>query len=173
MEEMDRYRISTKNGIDSYETYPDDLKRKDILLSEIPQKNYKSVLNIGCGQGFIIRNLPGEKIIGVDISFEAIKKAKKFENERIKFIQSSIFELHKKFDKKFDLIVITGVLYSQYIGNSLNLVYLIIDKLLTESGILVSVHINSQYRAKFPYLLLKDYYYPYRSYTHKLEVYVK
>jgi predicted TPR repeat methyltransferase len=156
-----------------YEDNPEDTKRRDILLSEIPDKIYKNVLDIGSGQGFITKHLPGERIIGVDISHEAIKKAKVFESDRIKFIQCSLFELNKIFDEKFDLMIIAGVLYPQYIGNSLNLIYLIVNKLLQESGILMSVHINSWYKGRFPYLLLKEYFYDYREYLHRLEVYIK
>ena len=156
-----------------YYNNPEDTKRIDILLSEIPRKNYKNVLDIGCGQGFVTRVLPWTKITGVDISQEAIKKAKAFETEKLKFVHASLFSLNKIFDKQFDLILITGVLYTQYIGNSLNLCYRIVDKLLDDSGILVSVHIDEWYKARFAYLLLKDYFYDYREYTHRLEVYVK
>jgi len=57
-----------------YETTKDDLLRKDILLSELPSQIYNHVLDIGCGHGYITRDLPGKKIIGVDISKEAIKQ---------------------------------------------------------------------------------------------------
>ena len=40
----------------SYENDPEDLKRKNILLSEIPAGTYDNVLDIGCGQGFITRH---------------------------------------------------------------------------------------------------------------------
>jgi trans-aconitate methyltransferase len=156
-----------------YENNPEDIKRRDILLSEIPERSYKNVLDIGCGQGFVTKRLPGDRIIGVDVSQEAIKKAQVFENERIKFIQGSLFQLNKIFTGKFDLIIITGVLYPQYVGNSLTLVYRIFDKLLEASGILVSVHINDWYKARFPYLLLDVFSYDYREYIHRLEVYVK
>ncbi|MBP8718917.1 MAG: class I SAM-dependent methyltransferase [Candidatus Atribacteria bacterium] len=156
-----------------YEDNPDDLKRKDILLAEIPKRVYENVLDIGCGHGFITRDLPGERILGIDISEEAIRKAKNYENKRLKFFCGSIFELHKLFSESYDLIIITGVLYPQYIGDSSNLVYMTIDRLLKDNGILISVHIDEWYKCKFPYLVLKEYYYNYREYTHKLEIYVK
>ena len=131
------------------------------------------VLDIGCGHGFITRDLPGESIIGVDISSEAIKQAKQYKNDRITFHTASIFALQNIFIETFDLILITGVLYKQYIGNSLPLIYTIIDKLLSNRGILVSVHINSWYHARFPYLLIREYFYDYRDYTHRLEIYEK
>lgn len=159
----------------SYENNPEDEKRKDILLSEIPIKEYSSVLDIGCGQGFITKHLHGKMITGTDISKAAIKIAKKYiKNKNIKFIQNDIFDLNQKFpDDKFDLIIITGVLYPQYIGKSSTLIYKIIDKALNKKGILVSVHINDWYVSRFPYLLLKEYYYNYREFVHKLEIYTK
>lgn len=156
-----------------YETNPEDSKRKDILLSELPQKKYLNVLDIGCGHGFVTRDLPGKRVLGVDISHEAIRKAQAYKTDRIAFQQSSLFDLNRKLHEQFDLVVITGVLYPQYIGNAHNLVYHVIDKLLMDSGILVSVHIDAWYKARFPYLLLKDYYYDYREFTHRLEVHVK
>lgn len=156
-----------------YESFKDDQHRKQILLSELPSIQYAKVLDIGCGQGFITRDLPGEMVFGVDISHEAIRHAKRLENQRITFQQASIFDLRGRFRETFDLIVLTGVLYPHYIGNALNLVYLIIDKLLGNKGILASVHIDSWYKARFPYLMRSEYYYDYREYIHKLEIYEK
>lgn len=152
----------------------EDDKRKAVLLSEIPERKYKRVLDIGCGNGFITKDLPGEQIVGIDISEKAIKYAKKkFENERIKFECLSIFELNNRDLQKFDLIVITGVLYPQYIGNSNSLIYLIIDRLLSHNGVLVSVHISEWYNSYFPYLLKELYFYDYKEFLHRLEVYLK
>ena len=128
-----------------YNTHPDDKKRLEILLEELPKLNYKNVLDIGCGQGFLTKHLPGDHILGVDISNQAIKHAKTHNISNIDFKQASIFGLNEMLDKKFDLIVITGVLYSQYIGKSSSLIYKIIDSLLVPKGILVSVHINDWY----------------------------
>jgi 2-polyprenyl-3-methyl-5-hydroxy-6-metoxy-1,4-benzoquinol methylase len=156
-----------------YENNPDDFKRKEILLSEIPVKDYTNVLDIGCGQGFLTNKLPGENIFGVDISGTAVEYAKQFCRKDILFRQGSIFEIDTLFDVKFDLIVITGVLYPQYIGKSSNLIYILLDKILKDDGILVSVHINEWYKMQFPYLKIKQFYYDYREYTHNLEIYCK
>lgn len=156
-----------------YENTPDDKKRKEIILSEIPNRDYNNVLDIGCGHGFVTRDLPGRNVIGVDISHNAIDQARAYEDTRLRFIQSSIFEIHHKTKKKYDLIVITGVLYSQYIGNSHNLIYLLINQLLLDNGILVCCHIDEWYQARFPYLMLEYYLFGYREYTQRLEIYVK
>lgn len=156
-----------------YENNKHDFKRKQILLSEIPDIQYKNVLDIGCGQGFITKDLPGVNVFGVDISNKAIEYAKEQECDNLKFFQGSIFEVDKYFDFDFDLIIITGVLYEQYIGKSNTLIYNIIDKLLAKRGVLVSVHINEWYYSQFPYLKIKQIYYPYREYNHTLEIYSK
>ncbi|MEI9910179.1 MAG: class I SAM-dependent methyltransferase [Bacteroidota bacterium] len=157
-----------------YENNNEDLIRKEILLNEIPKQPYKNVLDIGCGQGFITQYLPGETIWGVDLSQNAIEFAKKnCTGNKFNFIQGSIFEIDKLVDLKFDLVVITGVLYPQYIGNSSSLIYLLVDKILATNGTLISVHINEWYTCQFPYLRSKQTFYNYREYIHHLETYIK
>jgi len=159
----------------NYENNDEDLKRIDYLLKQLHSKTYNKVLDIGCGQGFVTKQLPGTEIVGVDISEEAIKHAKSSNKDyHINYLSCSIFDLNTNFsNNRFDLIVITGVLYPQYIGNSSSLIYLIIDKLLNKGGTLISVHIDSWYKCQFPYFKAKEILYPYRTYNHKLEVYIK
>jgi hypothetical protein len=49
----------------------------------------------------------------------------------------------------------------------------LIDRLLATNGILAAVHIEDWYQVRFPYLLAKRVLYPYREYTHLLEIYYK
>jgi len=156
-----------------FEHNPEDKKRKEILLSEIPDRKYERVLDIGCGNGFITRDLPGREIIGADISSTAVGHARKYESPRLRFVCASIFDLPKCTEGTFDLVLITGVLYPQYIGRSYNFIYPIVESLLRENGILVSVHIDDWYSGRFPFLLLNELHYPYREYIHRLEVYVR
>ena len=157
-----------------YESNPDDARRKLILLSELPVRKYDSVLDIGCGQGFVTRDLPGKSILGVDVSEEAIQFANRYATERINFRAGDLFHLDLVLDRSsFDLVLITGVLYPQYIGDAHTLIYEIVDRLLADNGVLVSVHVNEWYKARFPYLVLKEHSYGYRQYHHRLEVYTK
>ena len=166
----------------NYEDSLDDIKRRDILLAEIPKRAYQNVLDIGCGSGFVTRDLPGKHIFGTDLSTQAIKQAKQSgkrrnkseSNSAIKYSVADLFKLQEHFsDKKFDLIIITGVLYPQYIGQSQTLVYHIIDSMLKKDGILASVHINEWYKSQFPFLKLQEYMYKYLTFTHRLELYIK
>ena len=83
-----------------YEKSSEDRKRKNILISEIPSRKYKRVLDIGCGQGFITKDLPGENIIGVDISRQAILHAKKINKKGMKFVEGSLYEFDVLFKGK-------------------------------------------------------------------------
>lgn len=157
-----------------YEHHPDDQKRKKLLLGELPEKEYRSVLDIGCGNGFITRYLPGENVTGVDLSEEAIRYARLHQVQNQRYLVGSVFNLVPLLSGfTFDLIVITGVLYPQYVGHANSLVYLIIDQLLENGGIIASVHIDEWATARFPYLLLKSTIYDYRQFLHRMEIYVK
>jgi predicted TPR repeat methyltransferase len=157
-----------------FEDNPEDLGRRARLLSVIPPKRYSQVLDIGCGDGFITNRLPGESIIGVDLSANAVKYANEKAGPRISYMQKSLFDLsHIQWKNKFDLIVITGVLYTQYVGQAYLLVSTIVDDLLQSDGILICSHISEWYSFRFPYTTLAREYYQYREYTHVLEVYLK
>jgi 2-polyprenyl-3-methyl-5-hydroxy-6-metoxy-1,4-benzoquinol methylase len=159
-----------------YENSPDDLRRRGELLGLISGLRPRRTLDIGCGDGFITFALPGAQVIGVDISENAIGLAQSIQQNRLDsarflFIPSSIFDFSELFPAhSFDLIVITGVLYDQYIGNAKSVVRTLIDRLLVPSGILVCCHIEDWYRPFFCYTTIDQVRYPYRNYTHLLEV---
>jgi predicted TPR repeat methyltransferase len=158
----------------NYQDTADDATRKAMLLSVLPERSFERVLDIGCGDGFVTECLPGDQIIGVDVSANAIMHAKEKGMPHIEFLQHSLFDLPALgWGQGFDLIVITGVLYPQYIGDSEMLVYTIVDDLLKPGGCLVSCHIEDWYRARFPYITTHREYYAYREYFHLLEVYTK
>jgi trans-aconitate methyltransferase len=157
-----------------YEANPDDLNRRAMLLSVLPKRAYHSVLDIGCGDGFLTKRLPGKQIVGIDVSANAIKHAQANAAAHISYHQHSLFDLPELgWTQKFDLVVVTGVFYPQYIARSHRLALEIVDEVLAPGGILASVHISEWYPLRFPYVTLVREYYPYREYTHILEVYQK
>ncbi len=157
----------------SYETHPHGHKRVQVLLSELPERTFERVLDVGCGQGYVTAQLPGASVTGVDISENAISHAKKLESDRLRFQVGGLFDLPSLFSVPFDLVVVTGVLYPQYIASAKTLAYRVVDKVLAPGGLLVSVHIDEWYSCRFPYFLSKTLSYPYRDYIHRLEIYEK
>jgi hypothetical protein len=86
-------------------------------------------------------------------------------------VQGSIFSLNELFpNEKFDIILITGVLYPQYIGNAKQEVIKQIKSIIQE-GYIISVHIDEWYQSFFPFTRIDTQIYPYKTYHHKLEVF--
>lgn len=156
----------------------DDERRKVELLSALPRRRFERCLDIGCGNGFVTCSLPGDSILGIDISSKAIEWArqnsvKQGMADRVHFRNLSLLDPAITDLGRFDLIVVTGVLYEQYIGKAKSVVRTLIDDLLEEGGVIASCHIRTWSHMRFPYTLLDRLLYPYREYTHHLEVLVK
>ena len=157
-----------------YFSSPHDRSRKQILLAELSQHTLGRVLDIGCGNGFITDGIEAGQVVGVDLSESAIREARsRSTSPAARYLSGSLFDLPSMDLGRFDAVIITGVLYEQYIGRSLPLVYQIVDELLANGGLLVSVHIEGWYFARFPYPLVKAIRYRYREYGHVLETYRK
>lgn len=157
-----------------YYTNREDSNRKLVLLSAIKGLSFSRALDIGCGNGFITRAIPAREVIGVDISENAIKEARRRAGDtHVRYETCSLFELSPSRLGLFDCILITGVLYNQYIGKALPLVYMLLDEMLEEDGTLISVHIEEWNFARFPYAIIHKQRYRYREYNHLLEIYRK
>lgn len=156
-----------------YYNNPHDAMRKARILSAIPQLEYENVLDIGCGNGFLTNDLPGKQITGLEISEKAVQWAKEHAAPNVRYLCGSLFDIPDLNLPPMDLVVITGVLYPQYIGESHRLVYILIDRILKPGGILLCSHIYEWYKLRFPYLTVSREYFAYREFTQVLEVYCK
>ncbi len=155
-----------------YYNNPQDKMRKARILSVIHKLN-RNVLDIGCGNGFLTNGLPGRKIVGLEISEKAVTWANDHASPNVSYLRGSSFDLPDLDFPQMDLIVITGVLYPQYIAESHRLVYILIDRILKPGGILLCSHIFDWYKMRFPYLTISREYFAYREYSQVLEVYCK
>jgi SAM-dependent methyltransferase len=79
----------------------------EFALSQIPQKNYTSILDIGCGSGDFTVELAkiGQFVVGTDYSESMIKKAKESYGDR-KNITFEVADIrsHDNISQTFDLI---------------------------------------------------------------------
>jgi 2-polyprenyl-3-methyl-5-hydroxy-6-metoxy-1,4-benzoquinol methylase len=158
----------------SYDTTTDDHARIEMLISELPKRPFERVLDIGCGNGFLTSQLPGKEIVGIDVSEKALGWARKrCQESRYSFYRTGIFELSADKLGTFDLIVVTGVLYPQYIGHALELARIKINEVLRPSGMLVHAHIFGWFKGGFRYDNISTHVYKYREYHHLLETYQK
>lgn len=85
-----------------YETNPDDIKRKKIVLGMLGRKQFARALDLGAGEGWISKDLPAQYIEGYELSEAARKR-----------FPSNVHAIDRP-SGYYDLVVATGVLYKQY-----------------------------------------------------------
>lgn len=85
----------------AYETTQDDLDRKEKIINLLPIR-YQRAIDIGCGEGFVTRDLPAIETHGIEISDLAAS--------RLPWHVKRVVEP----EGLYDLVVTTGTLYAQY-----------------------------------------------------------
>jgi len=85
----------------AYQSTQDDQYRKDQILNMLPRK-YTRALDIGCGEGFVTRDLPAIDIHGIELSDLAASR-----------LPWNIRRIHVP-EGMYDLVMTTGTLYAQY-----------------------------------------------------------
>jgi hypothetical protein len=85
----------------AYETTQDDLNRKQIIMDMLTIR-YRRALDIGCGEGFVTRDLPAIDIHGIEISDTAASR-----------LPWNVKRVHEP-EGFYDLVMTTGTLYQQY-----------------------------------------------------------
>jgi predicted TPR repeat methyltransferase len=89
-------------------------RKYDSLLSMLPRRRYRRVLDIGCGLGSLTRKLApfAEHILGTDISAAAIQQAGKLSTAHANIVYSQEDMLGAtRQESAFDLIVLADTLY--------------------------------------------------------------
>jgi 2-polyprenyl-3-methyl-5-hydroxy-6-metoxy-1,4-benzoquinol methylase len=146
-----------------YKTREDDAIRKALIIGAIPVDDYESVLDIGCGEGFITETLPGEKVLGIDISEKAIERTKP--TPRIRYIAGDINEMHLS-PRSVDLVIATGALYPHYVTKET------IDKIIKATNkYLVTCHIETVGKVEIPLEPIKRGFFKYNGMVEELCVY--
>lgn len=162
----------------AFDQNPADTTRMARLLALLPKRPFRRTLDIGCGNGFVTVKLPGNAVIGCDLSANALAWARQRADrsatpDRFQFRPLSIFDMNSNILGTFDLVVITGVLYPQYIGRGFSTIRQIVDSLIEENGVLATMHIDEWCPWRFPYTLLDAELSPYSQYTHRTEIFLK
>jgi SAM-dependent methyltransferase len=160
----------------AYDSTPDDHARVARLLSALPPRPPGRTLDIGCGNGFVTARLPGREVVGVDLSAAAIEHARRrvpsTETRKVRFEQESIFTLRPEdLGGVFDLVVITGVLYPEYVGGGFSVVDEVVRRLLAPQAIVATVHIDERSSHRLPFTTLSVGVEPYRDSFARLEIF--
>lgn len=106
-----------------------------IIKEYLTLHQYESILDFGCGIGILAPLFPSKKYLGFDIDEKAIAFARK-KYPRYAFIWGNATSL--KLDKKFDLIVVVGVLH--HLNNmEARQALSVMDSLLTKNGSIIII----------------------------------
>lgn len=137
-----------------YENNPEDIRRKHLILSALNKRMFKRALDIGCGEGWITKDLPAGEIHGIEIS----------DNASLRF-PPNVKRVTEP-EGMYDLVIATGVMYEHYD-------YKKFLKWIREhaSGIVVLCNIKEW---EVPIDLSGDpdiRVFPYRNFTQRLRVY--
>lgn len=95
-----------------------------------------SILEIGCGTGYILKKLPNTCCTGLDLSEKMIVEAKKDNPKHIEFICANA-EIYK-FNKKFDYILISDTL--SYIKDIQNLFHNLKNATHNDTRVIINYH---------------------------------
>jgi SAM-dependent methyltransferase len=110
----------------------------------------------------------------VDLSAKAVAHAARrvasTERRRVSFFTRSLFECTPDELGTFDLVVVTGVLYPQYIGGAFSVATETIRRLLAPGAIVASVHIEEWNVHRLPFTTLYVSVDRYREFFHRLEI---
>lgn len=122
----------------SYEanaTMQRDIAQK--LISFLPDRDFKCILDIGCGTGFLTRLIaeryPNARILGIDIAPAMIDQAAQLLKD-VEFRCCSVYEL-RDFPQEFDLVVTSSALHWM---SDLQECFSIVNALLLPGGAFVS-----------------------------------
>lgn len=89
-------------------------RKYDSLLSMLPRRRYRQVLDIGCGLGAFTRKLApfADQVIGADVSTEALRQARGLSAgiDNLSFMQFNVLDPCDG-DPSFDLIILADTLY--------------------------------------------------------------
>jgi hypothetical protein len=139
-----------------YFNNPEDNNRLNniLYLLGLGKNKYNRAIDIGCGEGFITHHLPAEVIHGYDLSNNALSRLP----QNVKSVTQP--------EGKYDLVLSTGTLYSQYDHES---IYEIIMGCASEYiliGGISSWIIEKDFGTE-----IKSFAFPYREFTQKITLY--
>tara|TARA_B100001964_G_C14076599_1_gene528279 strand:- start:15 stop:665 length:651 start_codon:yes stop_codon:yes gene_type:complete len=108
------YKLEKKKIFDIWNQLKIDDEKKFSTLF-IKKKNFKRIVNFGCGKGILAKQIKDKNnfVTAIDLSSEAIKLAKKNNKKKVKFLvikKNQSIKNFLKIKKKIDLVICVEVL---------------------------------------------------------------
>ncbi len=134
-----------------------EVKLTEIFLKyRFPYLNYYSVLDVGCGEGRVLRKLldwgaDPEKLFGIDLHHGAIEMARELSSPKISFSVQHADEMSFP-DSQFDIILMIGVLQHVLDHKLQAAIASDLIRVLKPNGIIITLNINKQVKFNNPVL---------------------
>lgn len=134
-----------------------EVKLTEIFLKyRFPYLNYYSVLDVGCGEGRVLRKLldwgaDPEKLFGIDLHQGAIEMARELSSPKISFSVQHADEMSFP-DSRFDIILMIGVLQHVLDKKLQDVIAGELIRVLRPNGIIITLNINKQVKFNSPVL---------------------
>ncbi|MGN7612355.1 class I SAM-dependent DNA methyltransferase [Magnetococcales bacterium HHB-1] len=140
------YQLAQAERTHWWYTYRSQLM--DDFLTEMHPQRFTSALDVGCGTGgnFAFLRHHADRLTGFDLSDDALKLARQKDAD-VQLVKGNVNEITQAFpDQQFDLIMLSSVLYHQWIQSEQAVLTQLYDKLMP-GGVLILVE------AAFPVLM--------------------
>jgi len=152
-EELDIFYLN--NDPWGFKSNPEDIKRKDIILGEIKHR-YKRALDLGCGEGWITKDINADEIHGYELSNLARSRC-----------PSNINTTINPFGY-YDLVLACGIMYKHYDYKGF---LSIINNHASKTVITCNISSWEVEEVKSIGKQIKTLEFPYREYTQRLRVF--
>lgn len=123
----------------------------ELLEKEIPKSGYPHILDLGCGRGrhSITLAQKGYKVTGIDLSSEAIRKAKKNAKKKgVEEIDFRVRDMRNPLPQQFDAVVNLFTTFGYFLDDDENAkVFTGVASMLPAKGIFVIDYLN-EHRAR-------------------------
>lgn len=124
----------------------------NLIETIIPIEKYSNILDLGCGRGrhSITLAQRGYQVTGLDLSEEAIHKARRLaENEGLANLQFFIGDMRDQLDYTFDAVLNLFTTFGYFLDDSENIKVLFnVKNMIKNDGIFIQDFLNSSYIKK-------------------------
>ncbi len=118
----------------------------DLIEEVIPKQRYPELLDLGCGRGrhSITLSLRGYKVTGIDLSQEAIKRAKERATERGADAEFLLGDMRSRLNRSFDAVVNLFTTFGYFSDDRENIkVIYNAESMLRMNGLLMIDYLNA------------------------------